>query len=82
MAGLFDDPELAPLSAVLFSNSGTVAQLNRIGQQFGYGVDDVRLFRYGVCYDPTTVSFRVRKTSGKLVTSCGIAPWRQLGRSG
>jgi len=43
MAGLFDDPELAPLSAVLFSNSGTVAQFNRIGKQFGYGVEDVMI---------------------------------------
>jgi hypothetical protein len=51
--GLFDDPDLAPLSAVLFSNSGTVAQFNRIGKQCGYGADDVLLFRSGICLDPT-----------------------------
>lgn len=49
--GLFDDPELTPLSAVLFSNSGTAAQFNRIGKQAGYGVEDVRIWRAGFCLD-------------------------------
>ena len=35
--GLLDDPEFTPLSAVLFSNSGTVSQFNRMGKQNGYG---------------------------------------------
>lgn len=49
--GLFDDPDLTPLSAVVFSNSGTAAQFNRIGKQSGYGVDDVRIWRTGFCLD-------------------------------
>jgi hypothetical protein len=61
MAGLFDDSELAPLSAVLFSNSGTVAQFNRIGKQSGYGVDDVRIFRSGIYYDPTPGATEARQ---------------------
>ncbi|MGO9782021.1 MAG: hypothetical protein ACLPQY_19995 [Streptosporangiaceae bacterium] len=59
--GLFDDPELTPLSAVLFSNSGTVGQFNRIGKQFGYGVEDVMILRYGVCYDPTPGAVAARQ---------------------
>lgn len=51
--GLLDDPELTPLSAVLFSNSGTIAQFNRMGKQNGYGADDVRIWRNGFCYNPT-----------------------------
>jgi hypothetical protein len=50
--GLFDDPDLAPLSAVLFSNSGTVGQFNRIGKQLEYGLPDVRMWRAGFCLDP------------------------------
>jgi hypothetical protein len=51
--GLLDDPELTPLSAVLFSNSGTISQFNRMGKQNGYGADEVRIWRNGLCYNPT-----------------------------
>lgn len=51
--GLLDDPEMAPLSAVLFSNSGTISQFNRMGKQNGYGVEDVMIWRNGFCYNPT-----------------------------
>jgi hypothetical protein len=50
--GLFDDPEFNQLSAVLFSNSGTIAQFDRMGKQYGYGAEDVRIWRNGFCYDP------------------------------
>jgi hypothetical protein len=50
--GLFVDPSLTPISAVLFSNSGTVGQFNRIGKQLGYGVDDVHIWRVGFCWNP------------------------------
>lgn len=66
--GLFDDPELAPLSAVLFSNSGTVAQFNRIGKQAGYGVDDVWLFRAGFYWDPTPGAVAPREFSYQVGT--------------
>ena len=59
--GLFDASELAPLSAVLFSNSGTVAQFNRIGKQLGYGTDDVWLFRFGFCLDTTPAAVLPRE---------------------
>jgi hypothetical protein len=51
-SGLFLLPEAAHLSAVLFSNGGTVAQFNRIGAQRGYAYEDTRIVRVGTCADP------------------------------
>jgi hypothetical protein len=50
--GLFALPEARPLSAVLFSNSSTVALFNRIGTERGYGPDDVALARVGTWPGP------------------------------
>jgi hypothetical protein len=51
-SGLFQLPEAAHLCAVLFSNSGTAAQFNRIGAQRGYGDSSTRIVRVGTCADP------------------------------
>lgn len=51
-SGLFAHPEAEYLSAVLFSNSGTVAQFNRIGAQRGMAPDGVHIVRIGTCVDP------------------------------
>lgn len=51
-SGLFAQPEAAHLSAVIFSNSATVAKFHRIGTELGYGPDDVAMLRYGTLPDP------------------------------
>ncbi|MFD5445988.1 hypothetical protein [Streptomyces tendae] len=51
-SGLFAQPEAAHLSAVIFSNSATVAKFHRIGTELGYGPDDVAMLRYGSLPDP------------------------------
>lgn len=51
-SGLFAQPEAAHLSAVIFSNSATVAKFHRIGTELGYGPQDVALLRYGSLPDP------------------------------
>ncbi|MBZ4319917.1 hypothetical protein [Streptomyces huiliensis] len=51
-SGLFARPEAAHLSAVVFSNSATVAKFHRMGTERGYGPDDVALLRYGTLPDP------------------------------
>lgn len=51
-SGLFLRPEAARLSAVLFSNSGTAAQFNRIGAQRGYTDPATLISRVGTCADP------------------------------
>lgn len=49
-SGFFSQPGGEHVSAVLFSNSGTVAKFNRMGQQGVHHEPDVRMFRYGTCY--------------------------------
>ncbi|MFB6674436.1 hypothetical protein ACFCWG_18915 [Streptomyces sp. NPDC056390] len=51
-SGLFAQPEAAHLSAVIFSNSATVAKFHRIGTELGYGPEDVAMLRCGGLPDP------------------------------
>jgi hypothetical protein len=51
-SGLFQQSDAVNLSAVLFSNSGTVAQFNRIGLQQGLGSSDILILRRGACAYP------------------------------
>lgn len=50
-AGFLFQPEADQISAVLFSNAGTVAKFNRMGLQSG-SYDKVKALRMGLLYDP------------------------------
>ena len=50
-SGFFFQPGTDRVSAVLFSNSGTVSKFNRMGQQGPFFNPTLRLFRFGICYD-------------------------------
>ena len=52
-AGLFNDPEMRGLSAIVFSNACTMAKFNRMGVLAGLGVPGVKLRRKGILYDRT-----------------------------
>jgi hypothetical protein len=57
-AGLFKDPEMRGLSAIVFSNACTIGKFNRMGVLAGLGVlPGVKLRRTGIC------------TTGRLVLS-------------
>jgi len=49
-SGFFAQPGGEFVSGVLFSNSGTAAKFNRIGQQGRHHNPAVRMFRHGTCY--------------------------------
>ena len=51
-SGFFNLPESELISAVLFSNSGTVSKFNRMGQQGPYHNPRVTLIRIGECVNP------------------------------
>lgn len=68
-SGLFAMPEARYLSAVLFSNSSTIAQFNRIGTEHGYGPDDIALVRVGVMPDPDPDALHPR-LFGYVVEQC------------
>lgn len=52
-AGLFHDPEFAHLSAVVFSNAGTMAKFNRMGFLAGYQPPGLKMIRGGILFDRT-----------------------------
>jgi hypothetical protein len=52
-AGLFRDPEFAHLSAVIFSNAGTMAKFNRMGFLAGFQPPGLKMIRGGILFDRT-----------------------------
>jgi hypothetical protein len=50
-SGFFELPEAEHVSAVLFSNSATVAKFNRMGFLKGYQPEDVGMIRVGACFN-------------------------------
>jgi len=50
--GSFDLPGSEKISAVLFSNAGTVSKFNRMGLRAGFVPERHRYFRIGYRYDP------------------------------
>lgn len=51
-SGFFSLPDAENVSAVLFSNAGTLAKFDRIGVLAGFGPPHHRYFRTGFRYDP------------------------------
>lgn len=51
-SNFFAQPDAENISAVLFTNAGTVPKFARIGQQGKHHSDAVRMVRYGTCLDP------------------------------
>jgi hypothetical protein len=50
-AGFFFLPTSENVSAVLFSNSGTLSKFNRMGRLAGFGDGKIIMFRNGVCHN-------------------------------
>jgi hypothetical protein len=71
-------PGAENVSAVLFSNAGTDPKFNRIGQERHHRFEQVRMIRYGACYDhdpnasaPNTFAYEVGNSNFPA------EPWRQ-----
>lgn len=52
-AGLFRDPSMAHLSAVIFSNAATITKFNRMGFLAGWRPPGLKMIRYGHLFDRT-----------------------------
>lgn len=52
-AGLFRDPEFAHVSAVMFSNAGTLSKFNRMGFLAGWRPPGLKMIRIGHFFDRT-----------------------------
>ena len=51
-SGFFFLPGAENVSAVLFSNSGTIAKFNRMGRLAGFGSERIKMVRVGLAFDP------------------------------
>ncbi|GJL60811.1 MAG: hypothetical protein NPIRA03_36680 [Nitrospirales bacterium] len=51
-SGFFDLPKAENISAVLFSNAGTLAKFDRIGVAAGFGAKNHKYLRIGLKFDP------------------------------
>ena len=59
-SGFFFWEDAENISAVLFSNSGTISKFNRIGRVAGFGSPRVRMIREGECYKDDADSEKAR----------------------
>jgi len=50
-SAFFSQPQVENVSAVLFSNAGTVPKFSRLGQQGRHRADEVTMLRIGLCHD-------------------------------
>ena len=77
-SGFFFQPDTWHISAVLFSNSGTVPKFNRMGQEGAFHSDGVRMIRYGTCYrdDPNSA------LPAPFLYEVGDGEWRETWREG
>lgn len=50
-SGFFDQPMAENVSAVMFSNAGTIAKFDRMGVVAGFAESDVRYVRFGLRYN-------------------------------
>lgn len=60
-SGFFDLPDAENISAVLYSNSGTIAKFSRMGLLAGFGSDRVSLVRASFEFDPSPGATRPRR---------------------
>ena len=77
-SGFFSQPETDNISAVLFCNSGTAPKFARMGQQGKHRSENVRMIRFGTCYDhnpdaakPFGFAYEVGDTN------FGLETWRE-----
>lgn len=68
--GFFDLPGAENVSAVVFSNAGTLAKFDRMGVDAGFAPDDHRYFRIGMRLDPDPNAVVGTPFSDQIVADC------------
>ena len=76
-SGFFDLPEAENVSAVLFSNAGTLAKFDRMGVVAGFGAEGYRYQRIGLRYDPNPNAFMGRPFSEEVTAEEYEEYWSQ-----
>lgn len=66
-SGFFELPGAENISAVLFSNAGTIAKFDRMGVAAGFAAKGHRYFRMGTKFDPTPEAMEGQPFSVELI---------------
>ena len=74
-AGFFDLPGAENVSAVLFSNAGTLAKFDRMGVSAGFDAPGHRYFQVGLRLDPDPNAAHGRPFSEEIVTNGYSEGW-------
>lgn len=76
-SNFFAQPGAENISAVLFSNAGTIPKFARIGQQGAHRSDAVRMVRYGQCLDHDPNAVRPESFAFEIGDpEVPLEPWR------
>lgn len=75
-AGIFWDPTYAHLSAIVFSNAGTMTKFNRMGFLAGVRPPGLTMVRRGTIYDRTPGALEPIEFEGDILSNEYEALWR------
>jgi hypothetical protein len=56
-SGFFFQPNAENISAVLFSDAGTISKFNRMGKLAGFGSPEVNMIRFGQRYETSSSAY-------------------------
>jgi hypothetical protein len=73
--GFFDQPGAENISAVLFSNAGTLPKFNRMGLRAGFVPQDYIFYRHGLRYDPSPDAYTGTAFSDNVLGEDYVEYW-------
>ena len=76
-SGFFDQPKAENISAVIFSNAGTLAKFDRMGVVAGFGADGYKYLRTGFRYNPDPNAFMGTPFSEEVTPDAYEEYWTQ-----
>ena len=74
-AGLFRDPKMSYLSAVIFSNAATLGKFNRMGFLAGWRPLGLKMVRSGIFFDPAPNAVKARDFKMDILSDEYAALW-------
>lgn len=74
-AGLFRDPAMSHLSAVIFSNAATLGKFNRMGFLAGWRPPGLRMIREGIFFDPSPGAMKAKDFKLDILSDEYTALW-------
>ena len=74
-AGLFRDPAMSYLSAVIFSNASTLGKFNRMGFLAGWQPPGLKMIRTGIFFDPAPNAVKARDFEMDVLSDQYAALW-------